>query len=148
MKQLIIAYLLIWPSLAFGQADKMIEVESKYSVSETVTKLKAVIEAKGLNLFAVIDHGAAAEKTGLELRPTTLVIFGNPKVGTLLMQADQRMGIELPMKFLVHETGVGETIISYNDPEAYLTSYNLAERAEVIAKIKKVLAGLSLAATE
>ena len=147
MKQLIIAYLLIWPSLAFGQAGKMIEVKSKYSVSETVAKLKAVIEAKGLNLFAVIDHAAAAEKAGLELRPTTLVIFGNPKVGTLLMQSDQKMGLELPLKFLIYESENGETIVSYEDPEAYLVGYDLAERTEVIGNIKKALAGLSVAAS-
>jgi uncharacterized protein (DUF302 family) len=138
---------LLWSSVAFGQTKKMIEVKSNNSVEETVAKLKTVIEAKGLNLFAVIDHAAAAEKAGLELAPTTLIIFGNPKVGTLLMQADQRMGIELPLKFLITQTADG-TIISYKDPESYLETYSLAERTEVIGNVKKAMAGLSAAAAE
>ena len=147
-KLLIITYLFIWPLWAVGQGNTMIEVKSKHSVRETVTKLKETIESKGLNLFAVIDHAAAADKSGLDLRPTTLVIFGNPKVGTLLMQADQKMGIELPLKFLIRETEAGGTVISYKDPETYLRDYDLAERAEVIANVRKALAGLSSAASQ
>lgn len=142
-----IALLLIWPLVASGQTNTMIEVKSKYSVAEAVSRLKTAIETKGLNLFAVIDHAAAAEKAGLDLEPTTLIIFGNPKVGTLLMQADQRMGIELPLKFLVTGGELG-TVISYKNPDNYLENYQLDERAEVIGNIKKALAGLAAAATE
>lgn len=146
MKSLIIAYLWIWPALAFGQADRMISVKSKYTAEETVTILKSVIEEKGLNIFAVIDHAAAADKAGLGLKPTTLVIFGNPKVGTLLMQANQKMGLELPLKFLVTESESG-TYIHYKDPQSYLEDYELTDRIEVIGNIDKALAGLAKAAS-
>ncbi|MCE7992822.1 MAG: DUF302 domain-containing protein [Roseivirga sp.] len=125
----------------------MIAVKSKYTVAETVIRLKALIEEKGLNLFAVIDHAAAADKVGLSLEPTTLVIFGNPKVGSLLMQADQKMGIELPLKFLITETTSG-IYVNYKDPQIYLEDYALAERSEVIGNIRKALAGLANAATD
>ena len=143
----VIALVLIWPLTAFGQTSTMIEIESKYSVTETVAKLQKAIESKGLNLFAVIDHTNAAEKAGLELESTILIIFGNPKVGTLLMQADQRMGIELPLKFLVTGRESG-TVISYKNPESYLENYQLTERVEVIRNITKVLAGLAATASE
>lgn len=147
-KQWLLLYLLCFSLYTFGQTKDMLSVKSNYPVKTTVARLEAAIQEKGLSLFAVIDHAAAAEKAGLSLRPTTLVIFGNPKVGTLLMQSDQRMGIELPLKFLVTENEDGTVSINYNNPEGFAADYSLADKAEVIANVKKALAGLAAAAAE
>jgi len=85
-------------------------------VVETVQKLQGILEAKGVKLFAVIDHSGEAEKAGLKMRPTKLLIFGNPKAGTPLMIAAPSTAIDLPLKILVAEDADGKTSISYNDP--------------------------------
>ena len=124
----------------------MITVTSEHTFAETVNRLKAQIEEKGLNLFAVIDHAAGATKANLELAPNTLIIFGNPKVGTLLMQSNAQMGYELPLKFLVSENEQGQVLISYRDPLSYKTTYRLEEKVQVLENVGKALAGISGAA--
>lgn len=89
---------------------------SPYSVEETETRFKKILEAKGLNLFATVDHAQNASGAGLELRPTRVVIFGNPKVGTPLMQCQQTIAIDLPQKVLIWEDEQGEVQLAYNDP--------------------------------
>ncbi|NEQ55146.1 MAG: DUF302 domain-containing protein [Leptolyngbya sp. SIO3F4] len=90
---------------------------SPYSVEETETRFKKILEAKGLNLFATVDHAKNATGAGLELRPTRVVIFGNPKVGTPLMQCQQTIAIDLPQKVLIWEDEQGEVQLAYNDPQ-------------------------------
>src|ERR1700678_3750276 len=92
---------------------------SKNSVDATVDKLKGTLQAKGITLFAFVDHSGEAEKAGLQMRPTKLLIFGNPKAGTPLMVASPSIALDLPIKILVAEDGDGKVWISYNDP-AYL----------------------------
>jgi uncharacterized protein (DUF302 family) len=92
---------------------------SNHSVDATVDKLKAILQNKGVTLFALIDHSGEAAKAGMEMRPTKLLIFGNPKAGTLLMLAAPSTAIDLPIKILVAEDASGKTWISYNSP-AYL----------------------------
>jgi uncharacterized protein (DUF302 family) len=92
---------------------------SKHSVDETVAKLEALLQAKGITLFASVDHSGEAAKAGLSMRPTKLVIFGNPKSGTPLMLAAPSSAIDLPLKILVWEDGQANVWVSYNDP-AYL----------------------------
>ena len=120
----------------------MIINTSSFSVDETTDKLINVIEGKGLNLFSKVDHAAGAQKAELELRPTTLIIFGNPKVGTLLMQCDQRMGYELPMKMLVWENEAGETQVGYYDPLNFNEKYDLDNCQQVLGNVKNALAGI------
>jgi uncharacterized protein (DUF302 family) len=96
-----------------GIVDKL----SHHSVDETVAKLKSILEAKAVKLFALVDHSGEAEKAGLKMRNTKLLIFGNPKAGTPLMLSAPSIAIDLPLKILVWEDAQGKVWISYNDPE-------------------------------
>jgi uncharacterized protein (DUF302 family) len=91
-------------------------IRSRNSVKVTVDRLEASLKAKGITVFARIDHAAAALAVGMPLRPTELLIFGNPTAGTPLMQVDQTIGIDLPLKALVWEEATGGVWIAYNDP--------------------------------
>ena len=92
---------------------------SNYSVDETLERLKRALQAKGVTVFAVVDHSGEAEKVGLKMRPTKLVIFGSPKAGTSLMLAAPSSAIDLPLKILIWEGSEGKVWVSYNSP-AYL----------------------------
>jgi uncharacterized protein (DUF302 family)/uncharacterized membrane protein YidH (DUF202 family) len=94
----------------------IINKASNHSVDETVEKLKAILHAKGVTLFAVVDHSGEAEKAGLKMRPTKLLIFGNPKGGTPVMVAAPSAAIDLPLKILVWEDSAGKVWASYNSP--------------------------------
>lgn len=95
--------------------DGMVTVSSPFGTAETIDRLEAEIKAKGMTIFARIDHSAGAAAVGMLLRPTALLIFGNARGGTPFMQADQKTGIDLPLKALVHEDPAGRVLISYND---------------------------------
>ncbi len=97
----------------------IIVIPSHHSVDETVEKLKTMLHSKGVTLFALIDHSGEAEKAGMKMPPTKLLIFGSPKAGTPLMLAAPSIAIDLPLKILVREDVNGEVWISYNSP-AYL----------------------------
>jgi len=94
----------------------LVSIQSGNSVKVTIDRLEAMLKNKGITVFARIDHAAAAAAVGMPLRPTELLIFGDPRAGTPLMQADQTIGIDLPLKALVWEDASGATWISYNDP--------------------------------
>src|ERR1700726_3799288 len=95
----------------------LVHVASSHSVPETLKKLQTTIEASGLKVFALIDHSGEAEKAGLKMRPTKLLIFGSPKGGTPLMVVAPTLAIDLPLKALVWEDGDGKVWISYNSPD-------------------------------
>ena len=95
----------------------LIHVRSPYPVPETLKRIEAVLAAKSLTVFARIDHSGEAEKIGLKMRPTQLIIFGSPKGGTPLMVASPTLAIDLPLKALVWEDAEGAVWLSYNDPE-------------------------------
>jgi uncharacterized protein (DUF302 family) len=97
-------------------APGLVSIRSRTSVKVTVDRLMASLKAKGITVFVRIDHAAGAAAVGMPLRPTELVIFGNPAAGTPLMQADQTIGIDLPLKVLVWEDASGEVWVAYNDP--------------------------------
>jgi uncharacterized protein (DUF302 family) len=99
-------------STASGIVDK----PSNHSVDETVEKLKGILQAKGVTLFALIDHSGEAEKVGIKMRPTRLLIFGSPKAGTPLMLAAPRSAIDLPLKILIWEDAQGKVWVTYNSP--------------------------------
>ena len=105
--------------MASGKNNGIINVASKRSVDETVEKLKGILQAKGVTLFALVDHSGEAEKVGLKMPPTKLLIFGSPKAGTPLMLASPSIAIDLPLKLLVWEDAQGKVWVSYNSP-AYL----------------------------
>ena len=95
----------------------IIDTPSNHSVDETVEKLKSILRDKGTNLFALIDHSGEAEKAGMKMPPTKLLVFGNPKGGTPVMLAAPSIAIDLPLKVLVWEDSRGKTWLSYNSPE-------------------------------
>lgn len=119
-------------------------IESQHSVADTANKLHDLLTKKGMTIFARIDHSAGAEKVGKSLRPTELIIFGNPKVGTPLMQCAQSIAIDLPQKMLIWEDNQGITWIGYNDPQ-YLKQRHDANGCDNI--LKKVAGALSTFAT-
>lgn len=105
----------------------IVDLRGNSTVDETVDKLRAALMAKGITLFAVIDHSGEAEKVGIAMPPTKLLIFGNPQAGTPLMLASPSSAIDLPLKILVWEDAQGETWISYNAPRYLRARHNLPE---------------------
>src|ERR1700728_464868 len=95
----------------------IVHKSSNHSVDETLRKLQAILEGKGITVFAMIDHSGEAEKVGMKMRPTKLLIFCNPKGGTPLMLAAPSIAIDLPLRFLVWEDAQGKVWVSYNSPE-------------------------------
>jgi uncharacterized protein (DUF302 family) len=102
-----------------SQANGIIDKLSHHSVEETVDRLKGLLQSKGVALFAIVDHSGEAQKVGMKMPPTKLLIFGSPKAGTPLMQAAPSIAIDLPLKILVWEDAQGKVWVSYNSP-AYL----------------------------
>jgi len=105
-------------------------------------RLEAEIQGKGMTVFARIDHGAGAADAGLELRPTNLIIFGNARGGTPLMQASQTSGIDLPLKALVWQDVAGKTWLSYNEPSWIVQRHGLGVRAEIVDKMAAALSAI------
>ena len=98
-------------------AKGIIDRASSHSVDQTVEKLKKILQSKGVTLFALVDHSGEAEKVGMKMHPTKLLIFGSPQAGTPLMLAVPSIAIDLPLKILVWEDGEGKVWISYNSPD-------------------------------
>lgn len=119
----------------------MITTASAHSVAETVERLRGVLEQRSITVFATIDHGAAAREAGLELPDELVVLFGDPRSGTPLMQADPAVGIELPLRVLVWDDR-GTTMVGYNDPTALADGYRLAELQERLERMHALLAAL------
>jgi uncharacterized protein (DUF302 family) len=99
-----------------SKGNGIVQIPSNHSVDETVEGLKGILQAKGVTLFALVDHSGEAEKVGLKMRPTRLLIFGSPKAGTPLMLAAPTSAIDLPLKILISEDSQGEVWVSYNSP--------------------------------
>jgi len=118
-------------------AHGMIDVLSRYSVSETLERLQSILKEKGIAVFALIDHSGEAEKAGLSMRPTQLLIFGSPKGGTPLMVAAPRLAIDLPLKALVWQDEQEQVWLSYNSSEY------LQERHDFPVDLVKSIAGIA-----
>ncbi len=138
------------PMSAQGQdlAAGLVRVESTYSVAETVSRFESVLEERGLTLFTTVDHAMGAESVDLELRPTQLILFGNPRVGTPLMQCRQSVAIDLPQKALVWEDAEGSVWIGYNDPTYLDTRHDLAGCEETLDMVTRALNSLAEAAAQ
>jgi uncharacterized protein (DUF302 family) len=115
-------------------ADGLITVASSHGPKDTMARLEAEVKAKGATVFAHVDHAAGAQAAGLPLRPTDLLIFGNAKGGTPLMQAAQTIGIDLPLKVLVWQDAGGATWLSYNDPAWLARRHALPAATEATVK--------------
>jgi uncharacterized protein (DUF302 family) len=124
-------------------------VASAFGPKETMDRLEAAVRSKGVTVFARIDHAAGATEVGLSLRPTELLIFGNARAGTPLMQANQTIGIDLPLKVLVWQDASGKTWLSYNDPLWMVSRHGRDADLDRIANEMAVgLAALTKTATQ
>jgi uncharacterized protein (DUF302 family) len=136
--------------LTFGaQAETgLIDVQSAFGVPETAERFAAAAEKAGLKIFARIDHAAGAAQVKTDLRPTQLIIFGSPKVGSALMTSNQRVGIDLPLKAMAWQDAEGRVWLSYNSPDYLFGRFAIENRAPVKQKITGTLAKLAAAATQ
>ncbi len=103
----------------------MITKKSQFDVNDTLDRLETILNEKGIKPVARVDHAAAAKAVDMELRPTQVLFFGNPKLGTQLMQSDQLAGLELPMRILAWEAEDGSTWLGYHSPQTIVDSLNL-----------------------
>jgi uncharacterized protein (DUF302 family) len=123
----LVSVLLSSEALAVQREEGIVKIPSRHSVAETVDRLKSILQSKGVTLFALVDHSGEAEKVGMKMPPTKLLIFGNPKGGTPLMQASPSAAIDLPLKILVAEDSEGKVWISYNSAEYLKERHGLPE---------------------
>lgn len=128
--------------MTFSRGNGIIDTPSNHSVDQTVEKLKGILEAKGVTLFALVDHSGEAEKAGMKMRPTKLLIFGSPKAGTPVMLAAPSIAIDLPLKILIWEDIHGKVWVSYNS-----TAY-LQERHDVPEALLQNIAVVETLATK
>lgn len=129
--------------------EELITLPANHSFKETVEKVISLIKEKEFAIFGRIDHAAEARQQGLNLRPTELIIFGNPNIGTLLMQDQQTCGIDLPVKILVWEDASGKAWLSYNTMNHLKTKHRMEEKSgTVLRKIENVVAGICIEAAK
>lgn len=138
------ALLVAFSNLAMA-LDGLVAVKSPHSVPATMDRFEALAKQRGLTVFARIDHAAGAAKIGKMLRPTQVIIFGNPQSGTPFMECAQTVGIDLPLKALVWLDASGQVWLGYNDPE-YLARRHDAVKCPVVGNLHKALAALAEAA--
>src|SRR6478736_4100306 len=131
------------PSDSFAIVEGLTTVPSHFGPKETTDRLATEIEAREMKVFARIDHAAGAAEVGLTLRPTELIIFGNARGGTPLMQSVQTVGIDLPLKALVWEDATGKTWISYNEPSWIARRHGVRNAEQVVSKMGAVLSAIA-----
>lgn len=140
----LLAILLLLGCAASAQAaDGLTSVPSRHSVKETIDRFEQAAKGKGQIIFARVDHSAGAQEIGKTLRPTELLIFGNPLGGTPLMECAQTAGIDLPMKALAWQDAKGQVWLGYNDPRFLLQRHAIRECGAVAENLTKALAGLA-----
>lgn len=138
--------LFIFASCVYAESG-IISIKSSHNVKITADRLENTLRAKGMRVFIRINHTQGAQEVGKKMRPTEVIIFGNPKVGTPLMQCSQSVAIDLPQKALIWEDGAGQVWLSYNDPEFLAKRHEIKECGEVLKKIENALENFSKAAT-
>jgi uncharacterized protein (DUF302 family) len=130
----------------FTIVEGLTTVPSHFAPKETMDRVETEIGERGMNVFARIDHAAAAAEVGLTLRPTELIIFGNARGGTPLMQPNQTVGIDLPLKALVWQDAAGKTLISYNEPSWIAQRHGVANAEAVVSKMTDLLSAITTTA--
>ena len=149
MKRTLITLILTLCMTGVASASEgMIRIKSPYTVTQTLDRFEQAARAKGMTIFTRIDHAAGAASVGKDLRPTALLIFGNPKIGTLLMQSNQAVAIDLPMKALAWKDENGQVWLGYNDPAYLVKRHAVTDRDAVVQKINKALRAFLQAATK
>jgi len=128
-------------------AEGLIKKPSAHGVEETVSRVKVLLEKKGIRIFAHVNHQRNAQSVPLELGEVQLLVFGNPKLGTPLMQSNPTVGIDLPMKILVWEDADGKVWIAYNDPAYLAHRHGIMNRQEIVKKMSTALNNIVTVAT-
>lgn len=146
--------LLVWVATALASAsagaggtEALIVTQSPHDVPTTVQRLEAAVMSRGAAVVAKVDHGAAAQANGLALRPTVLVLFGNPKLGTPLMQSEQTAGLDLPLRVLVWQDAGGATQVGYAPPSLIAARHGITDRDDVVGKMAGALKAIAGEAT-
>lgn len=124
-------------------AADLIQKKSPHTVSVTIDRLSAAVEAAGAKVFARVDHAAGAKSVGADLRPTEMLMFGNPKLGTPAIQAAQTSGLDLPLRVLAYEDADGVVLVAYHDPAELAGIHRMPADAEVLAKMTGALSKLT-----
>ncbi|MER2514202.1 MAG: DUF302 domain-containing protein [Nitrosomonas ureae] len=140
--QLLVAVTLSVLTSIASAADGLVALRSPHSAEATMDRLEGLVKQRGLNVFARIDHAAGAAKVGKSLRPTEVLIFGNPQGGTPFMECAQSVGIDLPLKALVWEDAENQVWLGYNDP-AFLAQRHGAAQCAAVENLRKALSGLA-----
>jgi uncharacterized protein (DUF302 family) len=130
-----------------AQAPQLVSRQSAHDVETTLQRVVAAIESRGAKVLAKIDHAAAAKTAGLELRPTTVLVFGNPKLGTPLMQDDQRVGLDLPLRVLVWQDAAGSVNVGYWSPDRLVEAYGISKHQDLLKSLAGAMAAITDEAT-
>jgi len=145
---LIILLSLTCTTVYAGETNGIIKIKSAHTVPETINKLEAVLTKKGMTIFKRVNHTAGADKVGLQLRSTELLIFGNPKVGTPLMQCSQTAALDLPQKALAYKDENGQVWLAYNDPAYMAKRHDIQGCEKAVQKVTNALAKFASIATK
>ncbi|MGD9631907.1 MULTISPECIES: DUF302 domain-containing protein [unclassified Afipia] len=144
--RLVIAMVMALALLLPARADELAIRPSKHPVKETLDRLTAALKDKGIAPIARVDHAAAAKAAGLELKPAEVLLFGNPRLGTPLMQANRHIAIDLPMKVLAWEDDAGKVWIAYTTPETLKARYRIDDKDDVLKTMADALEAFTSAA--
>ena len=145
MKKIILA--MLFASFALLANDNLVNTKSTHTVQETINKFEKIVISKGMTVFTKIDHAKGATSVDMKLRPTQLLIFGNPKIGTLLMQSNQTIGLELPIRVLFWEDKDGASWVTYNKPMNVANGHAITDKEKVVNKMTKALGMFTKKAT-
>jgi uncharacterized protein (DUF302 family) len=126
-----------------GAAEGLVAVKSPHGVKETLDRIESAAKARGLDVFLRVNHAAGAQKIGKILRPTELLVFGNPRGGTPLMECAQSAGIDLPLKALAWQDASGQVWLGYNDPQYLADRHGARDCGPVVQNLRKALGGLA-----
>jgi len=149
MKKTILAFLLTVSTVAAAAAQGgLVSVKSSHDVSTTANRLVKTLKEKGAAVFARIDHAAGAQQVGQALKPTLLIIFGNPAMGTPLIRRSRTVGIDLPLKALIWEDRAGQVWFTYNAPDLLARRHGITEMGERIREMEKAMSNFATAATQ
>jgi uncharacterized protein (DUF302 family) len=146
MKRHFVAVISLFFLTSASAGDGLVSKKSGVGVGETLDRLEAVLEKKGITIFPRVSHTAGAADAGVELRPTELLIFGNPKLGSHFFTSRQTAGIDLPMKALAWEDADGQVWLTYNDPQYIADRHGISDREEIVKKMSSALDKMTNAA--
>lgn len=145
-KWIVLSFLLLATPLAQADDEGLISKKSPHSVKVTLDRLQNILQKKGITIVTRWSHDAGAKKAGMELRPTELLIFGNPKMGTHFFTSNQTAGIDLPMKALAWQDAKGQVWLTYNNPAYIAHRHGIDDRGEIVKKMTGALDNMTNAA--